>query len=116
MILQVEVIEPAVKGTANVLEACLKAKVERVAFVSSGAAVAINPNFSKDKVIDESCWSDKDYCKKTEVTTILLLVCLTSTYHWPNDMIVVMSVLLFYSDLLVAKYGIFQSSKNFCIM
>ncbi|KAK2378582.1 cinnamoyl-CoA reductase [Trifolium repens] len=63
---KVEVIEPAVKGTANVLEACLKAKVERVVFVSSGAAVAINPNFPKYKVIDESCWSDKDYCKKTE--------------------------------------------------
>ncbi|XP_045830021.1 cinnamoyl-CoA reductase 1-like [Trifolium pratense] len=63
---EVEVIEPAVKGTANVLEASLKAKVERVVFVSSGAAVAINPNFSEDKVIDESCWSDKDYCKKTK--------------------------------------------------
>ncbi|MCI07047.1 cinnamoyl-CoA reductase 2-like, partial [Trifolium medium] len=58
--------EPAVKGTANVLEASLKAKVERVVFVSSAAAVAINPNFPKDKVIDESCWSDKDYCKKTK--------------------------------------------------
>ncbi|WJX42708.1 hypothetical protein P8452_29909 [Trifolium repens] len=46
---EVEVIEPAVKGTANVLEACLKAKVERVVFVSSGAAVAINPNFPKYK-------------------------------------------------------------------
>ncbi|KAK2432392.1 cinnamoyl-CoA reductase [Trifolium repens] len=63
---EVEVIEPAVKGTTNVLEACLKAKVERVVFVSSGAAVAFNPNFPKDKVIDESCWSDKDYCKKTK--------------------------------------------------
>ncbi|PNX97290.1 cinnamoyl-CoA reductase 2-like protein [Trifolium pratense] len=63
---EVEVIEPAVKGTANVLEACLKAKVERVVFLSSAAAVAINPNFPKEKVIDESCWSDKDYCKNTK--------------------------------------------------
>ncbi|XP_024637146.1 cinnamoyl-CoA reductase 1 isoform X2 [Medicago truncatula] len=63
---QVEVIEPAVKGTANVLEACLKANVERVVFVSSVAAVAINPNLPKDKAIDESCWSDKDYCKNTK--------------------------------------------------
>ncbi|PNX74210.1 cinnamoyl-CoA reductase 2-like protein [Trifolium pratense] len=63
---EVEVIEPAVKGTANVLEASLKAKVERVVFVSSGVAAAINPNFPKDKVIDESCWSDKEYCKKAK--------------------------------------------------
>ncbi|XP_004515542.1 cinnamoyl-CoA reductase 1-like [Cicer arietinum] len=63
---EVEVIEPAVKGTVNVLEACLKAKVERVVFVSSAAAVVLNPNFPKDKVFDESCWSDKDYCKETK--------------------------------------------------
>ncbi|GAU35705.1 hypothetical protein TSUD_258800 [Trifolium subterraneum] len=61
---EVEVIEPAVKGTANVLEASLKAKVERVVFVSSASSVAINPNFPKDKVLDESCWSDKEYYKK----------------------------------------------------
>ncbi|XP_058728864.1 cinnamoyl-CoA reductase 1-like [Vicia villosa] len=63
---EVEVIEPAVKGTTNVLEACLKAKVERVLFVSSIAAVLINPNLPKDKVIDESFWSDKDYCRETK--------------------------------------------------
>ncbi|XP_061340062.1 cinnamoyl-CoA reductase 1-like isoform X1 [Gastrolobium bilobum] len=63
---EVEVIEPAVKGTANVLEACLKAKVERVVFVSSIAAIGMNPNFSKDKVLDESCWSDKEYCRKSK--------------------------------------------------
>ncbi|XP_057454118.1 cinnamoyl-CoA reductase 2-like isoform X2 [Lotus japonicus] len=63
---EVEVIEPAVKGTANVLEASLQAKVERVVFVSSEAAVCMSPNLPKDKVIDESYWSDKDYCKKTQ--------------------------------------------------
>ncbi|KAE9584541.1 putative cinnamoyl-CoA reductase [Lupinus albus] len=62
----VEVIEPAVKGTKNVLEACLEAKVERVVLVSSVAAIFMNPNLPNDKVIDESCWSDKEYCRKTE--------------------------------------------------
>ncbi|KAF7843212.1 cinnamoyl-CoA reductase 2-like [Senna tora] len=62
----VEVVEPAVKGTTNVLEASLEAKVERVVFVSSKAAVSMNPKLSKDKVIDESCWSDKEYCRKME--------------------------------------------------
>ncbi|KAL1340378.1 hypothetical protein HN51_026774 [Arachis hypogaea] len=62
---EVEMIEPAVKGTTNVLEASLEAKVERVIYVSSVAAAFMNPNFPNDKVIDESCWSDKDYCRKT---------------------------------------------------
>ncbi|KAF4379695.1 hypothetical protein F8388_023712 [Cannabis sativa] len=30
------------------------------------AAVALNPNWPKDQVMDETCWSDKDYCKRTE--------------------------------------------------
>ncbi|XP_054779611.1 cinnamoyl-CoA reductase 1-like isoform X1 [Prosopis cineraria] len=64
--LQVEVIEPSVKGTANVLKACLEAKVERVVFVSSQGAVSRNPNLPKDGVIDESCWSDKDWCRRTK--------------------------------------------------
>ncbi|CAJ1951365.1 unnamed protein product [Sphenostylis stenocarpa] len=64
--LGVEMIEPAVKGTANVLEACLEAKVQRVVFVSSLAAICMDPNLPKDKVIDESYWSDKDYCRRTE--------------------------------------------------
>ncbi|KAL2338188.1 hypothetical protein Fmac_012634 [Flemingia macrophylla] len=63
---QVEVIEPAVKGTTNVLEACLEAKVQRVVYVSSVAAICIRPNLPKDKDIDESCWSDKDYCERTQ--------------------------------------------------
>ncbi|KAH1052421.1 hypothetical protein GYH30_021980 [Glycine max] len=58
---QVETIEPAVKGTTNVLEA----KVQRLVFVSSIVAISINPNLPKDKVIDESYSSDKDYCKRT---------------------------------------------------
>jgi len=67
MILQVEVIEPAVKGTTNVLQACLEAKVQRVVYVSSVSAICVGPNMPKDKVIDESYWSDKDYCRKTQV-------------------------------------------------
>ncbi|XP_028766451.1 cinnamoyl-CoA reductase 1-like [Neltuma alba] len=63
---EVEMIEPSVTGTINVLKACLEAKVERVVYVSSQFAVSTNPNFPKDAVFDESCWSDKEYCKKTE--------------------------------------------------
>lgn len=64
---QVELLEPAVKGTLNVLKACLEAKVERVVYVSSSAAVALNPSWPKDRVMDETCWSDKEYCRTTKV-------------------------------------------------
>ncbi|KAH9754848.1 Epimerase domain-containing protein [Citrus sinensis] len=61
----VELIEPAVKGTLNVLKACLEAKVKRVIVVSSGAAVGLNPRWPKGQIMDETCWSDKEYCRTT---------------------------------------------------
>ncbi|XP_031406273.1 cinnamoyl-CoA reductase 2-like isoform X2 [Punica granatum] len=63
---EVEVLEPAVKGTLNVLKACKEVKIRRVVYVSSTAAVVMNPNWPKDQVMDESCWSSKEYCKATE--------------------------------------------------
>ena len=68
--LQVELIAPAVTGTLNVLKACCEAKVKRVVVVSSVAAVAMIPNWPKGKVKDENCWSDKEYCRTTEVIDI----------------------------------------------
>ncbi|KAL9447437.1 hypothetical protein AB3S75_014997 [Citrus x aurantiifolia] len=62
---EVELIEPAVKGTLNVLKACLEAKVKRVVVVSSGAAVGLNPRWPKGQIMDETCWSDKEYCRTT---------------------------------------------------
>ena len=35
--------------------------------VSAGAAVIMNPKWPKGQVKDETCWSDKDYCKETNV-------------------------------------------------
>ena len=61
-------IEPAVKGTLNVLKACVEAKVKRVVVVSALAALMMNPSWPKDQVIDETCWSDKEYCRTTKVT------------------------------------------------
>ncbi|XP_025012472.1 cinnamoyl-CoA reductase 1 [Ricinus communis] len=63
---EMELIEPAVKGTLNVLKACLEANVNRTIVVSSGAAVSMNPSWPKDQVKDESCWSDKQFQKKLD--------------------------------------------------
>ncbi|XP_059637094.1 cinnamoyl-CoA reductase 1-like isoform X2 [Cornus florida] len=62
---EVELIEPAVKGTLNVLKACSEASVKRVVVVSSVAAVLLNPNWPKGQVKDETCWSDTEYCRTT---------------------------------------------------
>ncbi|XP_043712213.1 cinnamoyl-CoA reductase 1-like isoform X2 [Telopea speciosissima] len=63
---EVELIEPAVTGTLNVLKACSEAKVKRVVIVSSIVAVRMNPNWPKNQLLDETCWSDKEYCRETK--------------------------------------------------
>ncbi|KAL5981588.1 hypothetical protein ACLOJK_015651 [Asimina triloba] len=60
---EVDLIEPAVTGTLNVLKACSEVGVKRAVVVSSGAAVAFTPHWPKDKVMDEQCWSDEEYCR-----------------------------------------------------
>ena len=88
---QVELIEPAVVGTRNVLSACEKAKVKKVVVVSSAGAVAVTPNRPKDRPMDEECWSDLEYCKATQVTIhmklLLLLLKLCSLIFYSIDLI-----------------------------
>jgi cinnamoyl-CoA reductase len=60
-------LEPAVNGTKNVIIAAAEAKVRRVVFTSSIGTVYMDPNTSRDVVIDESYWSDLEYCKNTKV-------------------------------------------------
>lgn len=63
-----EMVEPAVNGTKNVIIAAAEAKVRRVVFTSSIGAVYMDPNKGPDVVIDESCWSDLEFCKNTKVS------------------------------------------------
>ncbi|KAG8076915.1 hypothetical protein GUJ93_ZPchr0006g41378 [Zizania palustris] len=62
-----EMVEPAVKGTRYVIEAAAAAggTVRRVVLTSSIGAVAMDPGRSPDAVVDESCWSDLDFCERT---------------------------------------------------
>ncbi|KAL5983087.1 hypothetical protein ACLOJK_017167 [Asimina triloba] len=60
---EVDLIEPAVTGTLNVLKACSEVGVKRVVVVSSGGAVVFTPHWPKDKAMDERCWSDEEYCR-----------------------------------------------------
>lgn len=66
---QVELIDPAVKGTLNVLASCAKiSSIERVVVTSSMAAVAYNRRTrAPDVVVDETWFSDADACKEAKV-------------------------------------------------
>ena len=67
MVMQQQVIELAVKGTVNVLEASAKCGVKRIVFTSSIGAIYMDPNRDPQLVVDENCWSDLDYCIQTKV-------------------------------------------------
>ncbi|EYU33232.1 hypothetical protein ABFS82_02G080800 [Erythranthe guttata] len=59
---QAELVDPAVKGTLNVLAAAKKFGVRRVVLTSSISAMVPNPGWTRGKVFDESSWTDLDYC------------------------------------------------------
>lgn len=61
-----EMMAPTVQGTINVLKACSATNVQKLILVSSVAAISFNPNWPQDKLKDESCWSDKEFCKENE--------------------------------------------------
>lgn len=61
-----QMVEPAVRGTEYVIDAAVEAgTVRRMVLTSSIGAVTMDPNRGPDVVVDESCWSDLDFCKKT---------------------------------------------------
>ncbi|KFK26208.1 hypothetical protein AALP_AA8G216500 [Arabis alpina] len=71
---QVELIDPAVKGTLNVLNSCAKASssVKRVVVTSSLAAVACNGKpLTPDVIVDETWFSDPDICKASQMWYVL---------------------------------------------
>jgi nucleoside-diphosphate-sugar epimerase len=72
---QEQMVEPAVKGTRYVIDAAAESgTVRRVVLTSSVGAVAMHPNRAPDAVVDESCWSDLEFCKKTKVRRISELI------------------------------------------
>ncbi|KAI5066757.1 hypothetical protein GOP47_0017285 [Adiantum capillus-veneris] len=62
----VQMVDPAVQGTLNVLDAASQVGVRRVVITSSIGAVYMDPQRDPNIIVDESCWSDLEYCKDTK--------------------------------------------------
>lgn len=60
------VVKGAVDGTKHVIMAAAAAKVRRLVFTSSAGTLHMDPKRHPDAVIDETYWSDLDYCKNTK--------------------------------------------------
>ncbi|XP_062172418.1 cinnamoyl-CoA reductase CAD2-like [Alnus glutinosa] len=59
-----QLLDPAIKGTINVLTAAKEAGVSRVVLTSSFMAITTSLNLPDDIVEAEDCWTDIEYCKQ----------------------------------------------------
>ena len=83
VLMQKELLDPAIKGTLNVLTAAKEAGVRRVVVTSSISAIVPSPNWPGDVPKRENCWTDIEFCKQKGVRKcfhfchfrLLILVC-----------------------------------------
>ncbi|XP_047081033.1 cinnamoyl-CoA reductase 1-like [Lolium rigidum] len=61
-----EIIEPVITGTRNVVEVAADAGVRRVVLSSSIGTMYMNPHRDTDAPLDDSSWSDLEFCKRTK--------------------------------------------------
>lgn len=61
-------IDPCIKGTLNVLSSCSKARVKRVVLTSSCSSIRYRYDAQQVSPLNESHWSDPEYCKHYNVT------------------------------------------------
>lgn len=66
--MQATLIDPCINGTKNVLNSCLKANsVKRVVLTSSCSAIRYRYDIQQLCPLNESHWSDPEYCKSHNV-------------------------------------------------
>lgn len=70
---QAEIIDPAVKGTLNVLRSCARVdSIKRVVVTSSIVSTLFTGTpLTPDVVVDETWFSDLDVCKELKVCQLV---------------------------------------------
>lgn len=67
-------VDPSVNGTLSVLKSCSRSpSVKRVVLTSSCSAIRYNYNTQELSPLDESHWSNLEYCKQYNVSINTLL-------------------------------------------
>lgn len=73
---QQALIDPAIQGTKNVLKSCSKASsVRRVVLTSSCSSIRYRYDVTLVSPLNESHWSDPEYCKRYKVSLLIFLTC-----------------------------------------
>uniref|UniRef100_A0A0D9VMH7 NAD-dependent epimerase/dehydratase domain-containing protein n=1 Tax=Leersia perrieri TaxID=77586 RepID=A0A0D9VMH7_9ORYZ len=100
----------AVEGTRNVVNAAADMGVRRVVFTSSYGAVHMNPNRNPDVVVDETCWSDLEFCRQTDVCLSSLCTNITFEFRALNKH--TPSQIYCYAKMMAEKTAAAEASKR----
>ncbi|XP_047943792.1 tetraketide alpha-pyrone reductase 1 [Salvia hispanica] len=66
--LMVEILQPAIDGTLNVLRSCKRnPSLRRVVLTSSSSTVRIRPDLEGAAPLDETSWSSEELCEKLQI-------------------------------------------------
>ena len=68
---QPEMTDFEVRGTLNIVEACANSSVKRLVLTSSLSTMVWDQQRHPEKVIDEKCWSNLDFCRSKKVHHLL---------------------------------------------
>lgn len=61
------------EGAKNVIEACGRAAYIKRCIFTSSLLASIWKGDNVDRVVDETCWSDEEFCRENRVHNILSL-------------------------------------------
>lgn len=69
---KLEILEPAVQGTLNVLRSCRRNPTHgRVVLTSSSSTVRVRDDFDPNTPLDESSWSSLELCEKLQAWYVM---------------------------------------------